>query len=192
MNEVYSAAITLPEDILEPIKIFKQGLESVVGKYASFYSDPVIILFAAVCDEHKLKLIEQKVESICRNQLPFIITLKDFDVFHAHRTVFIPTDDNSKTFLSAFRKKLSLEIKIAKYDEDVDFNIGKTPHVTIARSLTEDQYKTARKYFMNRKYASQFECNAITWRKLIKTNSYSTYEPIKTFPFAQKNLSLFN
>lgn len=191
MNEVYSAAIEIPSAIIEPIKIFKQGLESVVGKYASFYTDPVIIIFAAMCEEDKIKLIEQKVEFICRNQLPFTITLKDFDVFHTNKTVFIPTDEHSKLSLSAFRKRFSFEIKNSKYDQDVDFNIGKTPHITIARSLTEDQYKVARKYFMNRKYSSQFECNALTWRKLVKKDNYNSYQPIKTFPFAQKNLSLF-
>ncbi|MFI5171160.1 MAG: 2'-5' RNA ligase family protein [Chitinophagales bacterium] len=191
MVEVYSAAINPPNEIKDPVNIFKQGLESVVGKYASFYTEPVIILFAAMCDENKIKLIESKVESICRNQLPFTINLSGFDVFHTNRTVFIPTDETSKESLSAFRKKISLEIKNAKYDEDVDFNIGKTPHITIARSLSEDQYKVARKYFMNRKFSAGFECNNLSWRKLIKTDRYSKYEELKTFPFAMKNLSLF-
>ena len=191
MTEVYSAVITPPFEVAEPIKIFKQGLESVIGKYASFYSDPSIILFAAMGDKEKIALIEKRMEVICRNQVPFYIQLRNFDEFHNNRTIFISTDDQSKTYLSALRKKLSAEIKTAKFDEDVDFNVGKIPHITIARTLTEDQYQVAKKYFANRKYETSFECNSITWRKLVKTDSFANYETVRSFAFAQKNLSLF-
>ena len=191
MTEVYSAVISPPFDIAEPIKIFKQGLESVIGKYASFYSDPSIILFAAMGDENKISQIEKRMEIICRNQIPFTIHLKDFDEFYNNGTIFISTDDQSKSHLTSLRKKLSAEIKTAKFDEDVDFNVGKIPHITIARTLSEDQYQVAKKYFANRKYEAQFECNSITWRKLVKTDAYSNYETVRSFSFAQKNLSLF-
>ncbi len=191
MTEVYSAAIIPPFDISEPIKIFKQGLESVIGKYPSFHSDPAIILFAAMGDAEKIAQIEKRLEIICRNQIPFKISLRNFDEFYNNRTIFITTDDISKQHLTNFRKRLSAEIKTAKFDEDVDFNIGKIPHITIARTLTEDQYQVAKKYFANRKYEAAFECTAISWRKLITTDSNTSYEPQRNFSFAQKNLSLF-
>ena len=69
MTEVYSAVISPPFDIAEPIKIFKQGLESVIGKYASFYSDPSIILFAAMGDENKISQIEKGKEEILNENI---------------------------------------------------------------------------------------------------------------------------
>lgn len=74
----------------------------------------------------------------------FTIHLKDFDEFYNNRTIFISTDDQSKSHLTSLRKKLSAEIKTAKFDEDVDFNVGKIPHITIARTLSEDQYQVAK------------------------------------------------
>ena len=145
MDEVYSAAIVPGIEIVETIKIFKQGLEEVVGKFPASNADPSIILFAAMADKERVAALEKKLEVICRNQLPIEIKLNNFGEFHGNKTVFVEIDSVSKAAITAFRKKLSAEIKIAKYDELVDFNVGKTPHITIARSLTEDQYKVAGK-----------------------------------------------
>jgi len=191
MDEVYSAAIVPGNEIVETIKIFKQGLESIVGKFPAGNADPSILLFAAMADTERVAALEKKLEIICRNQLPIEIILKNFGEFYANRTVFVEIDSITKTAITALRKKLSAEIKIAKYDELVDFNVGKTPHITIARALSEDQYKVARKYFTGRTFDAHFECNTIVWRKLIKTASHTKYETIRTFEMAKKNLSLF-
>lgn len=191
MTEVYSAVIQPPFEIAETIKIFKQGLESVIGKYPGYYAAPVITLFAAMCDEDKMAGIEKKVEVICRNHLPFQVRFQHFGEFYNNKTLFVDVDDAAKSALSSFRKKLSAEIKLAKYDEDVDFNIGKTPHITIGRTLSEEQYKIAKKYFANRKYDAGFECKEVIWRKLVQKNGFQEYDTIRSFPFAQKNLSLF-
>lgn len=191
MDEVYSAAIVPGIEIVETIKIFKQGLEEVVGKFPASNADPSIILFAAMADKERVAALEKKLEVICRNQLPIEIKLANFGEFYGNKTVFVEIDAASKTAITAFRKKLSAEIKLAKYDELVDFNVGKTPHITIARQLTEDQYKVARKYFTGRTFDAQFECDTIVWRKLIKTATNTKYETIRTFEMAKKNLSLF-
>ena len=191
MDEVYSAAIVPPLEIVETVKIFKQGLESVVGKFPASNADPSIILFAAMADTERVAMLEKKLEVICRNQLPITIQLNNFGEFYNNKTVFVDIDEQSKNAIAAFRKKLSAEIKLAKYDELVDFNVGKTPHITIARALLEDQYKVARKYFTGRNYQEQFECNTLVWRKLIKTANVTKYETIREFSFAKKNLSLF-
>ncbi len=177
MDEVYAAVIVPTNEIVETVKIFKQGLESVVGKFPAANADPGIILFAAMADETRAAL--------------FTIQLNNFGEFYNNKTVFVDIDESSKQTITAFRKKLSAEIKLSKYDELVDFNVGKTPHITIARGLVEDQYKVARKYFTGRNYTAAFECNCLVWKKLIKTTSSTYYSPIRTFEFANKNLSLF-
>ncbi len=191
MDEVYSAAIVPNTEIVETVKIFKQGLESVVGKFPAAQADPSIMLFAAMADAERVKMLEKKLEIICRNQLPIIIECNNFGEFYNNKTIFVELSEQSKSAISTFRKKIAAEIKMAKYDELVDFNVGKTPHITIARGLTEDQYKVARKYFTGRNFNASFECNIITWRKLIKTNSVTKYNTIRSFEMANKNLSLF-
>ncbi|MBK9457110.1 MAG: 2'-5' RNA ligase family protein [Bacteroidetes bacterium] len=191
MDEVYAAVIVPTNEIVETVKIFKQGLESVVGKFPAANADPAIILFAAMADETRAALLEKKLVTICRNQLPFTVQLDNFGEFYNNKTVFVDIDESSKQTITAFRKKLSAEIKLSKYDELVDFNVGKTPHITIARGLVEDQYKVARKYFTGRNYTAAFECNCLVWKKLIKTSTSAYYTPIRTFEFANKNLSLF-
>lgn len=180
-----------PEEIAETIRIFKDGLAGVVGKYSSSASDPVIHLFSAVGDNERISQLEEKLEVLCRNQLPFNVHLDHFDEFHSHKTVFVDISETSKKAITSLRKKLSSELKSSKYDEEVDFSVGKTPHITIARNLPDDQYRVARNYFTGRTYDAYFECSSITWRKLIRSNNNTYYETVREFPFAMKNLSLF-
>lgn len=191
MDEVYSAAIIPSTEIVETIKIYKQGLESIVGKFPAANSDPSIILFAAMANAERVTDLEKKLTILCRNQLPFEIQLNNFSEFYGNKTVFVDLSTAAKNAIQTFRKKIAAEIKLAKYDELVDFNVGKTPHLTIARALTEDQYKVARKYFTGRTYTASFECSTLEWRKLVTTSNVTRYETIKTFEFANKNLSLF-
>ncbi len=188
---IYAAVIMPPEEITETIRIFKDGLAGVSGKYAGSNADPVITLFAAVGDAERINAIENKLEVLCRNQLPFNVHLENFGEFHAHKTIFVDLNETSKTAITQLRKKLSAELKASKYDEEIDFNVGKTPHITIARNLVDDQYRVARNYFNNRTYSAFFECYKLTWRRLVKKGNASYYVTDKEFGFAMKNLSLF-
>ena len=191
MHDIYAAVIMPPEEIAETIRIFKDGLTGIVGKYAAGASDPVIHLFSAVGDAERIGQIEDKLEVLCRNQLPFNVHLDHFGEFHSHKTVFVDISETSKKAITQLRKKLSTELKSSKYDEEIDFSVGKTPHITIARNLPDDQYRVARNYFTGRTYDAYFECASLTWRKLLRSGNSSYYETVKEFPFAMKNLSLF-
>lgn len=190
-QEVYAAVIMPTEEIVETIRIFKDGLAGVAGKYAGGGSDPAIILFAAVGEDARIKELEKKMEVICRNMLPFNVHLENFGEFNTHKTIFVDISETSKTAITGLRKKLSAELKSSKYDEEIDFNVGKSPHITIARNLADDQYRIARNYFTGRTYSAFFECYRITWRKLVRKGNNSYYTTVKEFPFAMKNLSLF-
>lgn len=190
-QHIYAAVIMPPEEIVETIRIFKDGLAGVAGKYASSQSDPVITLFAAVGDDDRIREIETKLETLCRNQLPFNVHLENFGEFNAHKTLFVDIQDTSKQAIATLRKKLSAELKSSKYEEEIDFNVGKTPHITIARNLMDDQYRIARNYFTGRTYSAFFECYKLTWRKLKRKGNASFYVTDKEFTFAMKNLSLF-
>lgn len=190
-QHIYAAVIMPPEEIVETIRIFKDGLAGVAGKYASSQSDPVITLFAAVGDDDRISEIESKLETLCRNQLPFNVHLENFGEFNAHKTLFVDIQDTSKQAIATLRKKLSAELKSSKYEEEIDFNVGKTPHITIARNLMDDQYRIARNYFTGRTYSAFFECYKLTWRKLKRKGNASFYVTDKEFTFAMKNLSLF-
>lgn len=190
-QHIYAAVIMPPEEIVETIRIFKDGLAGVAGKYASSQSDPVITLFAAVGDDDRISEIETKLETLCRNQLPFNVHLENFGEFNAHKTLFVDIQDTSKQAIATLRKKLSAELKSSKYEEEIDFNVGKTPHITIARNLMDDQYRIARNYFTGRTYSAFFECYKLTWRKLKRKGNASFYVTDKEFTFAMKNLSLF-
>jgi 2'-5' RNA ligase len=190
-QQVYALVIMPTEEITETIRIFKEGLAGVAGKFASAYADPVITLFAAIGDAERITDLEKKLEVICRNQLPFNVHLENFNEFQAHKTVFVDITETSKSAITKLRKTLSAELKASKYDEEIDFNVGKTPHITIARNLQDDQYRVARNYFTGRTYSAFFECYKLTWRKLVKIGNSAYYVTDKEFPFAMKNLSLF-
>lgn len=113
---IYSAVIMPTDEIVETIRIFKDGLAGVAGKYASSNSDPVITLFAAVGDASRISEIESKLEVICRNQLPFNVHLENFGEFNAQKTIFVDIQETSKTAITSLRKKLSAELKSSKYD----------------------------------------------------------------------------
>jgi len=190
-QEIYAAAIIPTAEIIDSITIFKDGLSAVAGSFPGAQAEPVILLFAAVGSAEKIREIADKTETLCRNTLPFSIHLENFGEFHKHKTLFVDIQDNSKDAITRLRKHLSAGLKSSRYDEELDFSVGKTPHITIARNLADDQYRMAKNYFHNRKYSHFFECSSIAWRKLQRRGNTAYYTTEKTFPFAGKNLSLF-
>ncbi|MBC8045430.1 MAG: 2'-5' RNA ligase family protein [Fimbriimonadaceae bacterium] len=173
------------------VRKIKAELKTIIGKYPSSTADPHNTLFDFEADEEKLKVFDRKIQMICNSVEPFTITCIDFGEFYWNKTIYVALDEKTLKLITQLRKKLSAQLKHGKYDEEVNFDAGKSPHITVARTLQEEQYQTAKKYFHNKKFSGSFLCEGIALRKLIEGKGFTKYGVIKIYPFSKQNLTLF-
>ncbi len=193
MKYKINAAIVPPTQICAYAEEMKNQLREIAGNYSAQTSLPNIPLFSCDCNEEQIQVITKKIEIVCHSTESFKIELKDFDVFYNNRTIFIAMSKESEKNISLLRRRLSKEIKQAlpELSLDINFEIGRTGHITIARKLTDEQYQKAKKYFTNKKYASQFICDSVVLRRLHVGEKSTHYKIIHTFQFANPTLTLF-
>ncbi|MFN0276571.1 MAG: 2'-5' RNA ligase family protein [Chitinophagales bacterium] len=191
MAEKYSVAIMPSGHVKVDVIKIKNELKNIIGIYSASSSEPQITLFEFDADENKLQLYDRKIQLVCNTVEAFMISCKDFSEFYWNKTIYVALEERSTNLITQLRKKLSAELKHGKYDEEVNFESGKSPHITIARTLSEDMYKTATKYFHNKKFSGNFQCENIVLRKLVSASNFTKYEVVKPYTFAKQNLTLF-
>lgn len=191
MNEKYAVSIMLTGAADREVRKIKADVKSIVGNYPGSSADPQITLFDYEAGEVKQTVFDRTIQAVCITINPFEIRYKGFDEFYWNKTIYVALEEISYKTIIQVRKKFSAELKHGKYDEEVNFDSGKSPHITICRTMQEEQFITAKKYFHNKKFEGSFLCDSLSLRILRKTASYTRYDVVKNYPFAKQSLTLF-
>lgn len=157
--------IAPPRHVLSDVSVLKDDVHYLIGKkYADLHSKAHISLFK-YNDKYNKEMI-RFVEEKAAEFEPFNILLKDFGVFvnGTKRTVYM--DIVYKSPIQDMFEKL--------VKEDASY----TPHITIARNLSEEDYLRCWPYLKTLNYGNQhFLCDRIT--VLIKQdNKWMHYKDI--------------
>lgn len=141
--------IAPPRHIKSDVSVLKDDVHYLIGHpFEDRYSKACISLFK-YSDEHGKAMIDY-VETKAANFKPFNIFIKDLNVFYSGSYRRIYLDIVNKYPLRDIFEKL---IK-----EDASY----TPHITIAKNLTAEDFLKAWPYLKDLPYSQHFLCDRIT------------------------------
>lgn len=141
--------IAPPPHIMSDVSVLKDDVHYLTGKtLKDRYSKAYISLFK-YADEHIDDMLRH-VESKAAAFKPFNVFIKNFSVFYqaSGRTVYMDII-NKYPIREIFEKLIR---------EDAEF----TPHITIARNLSVEDFMKAWPYLDNLPYSQHFTCDRIT------------------------------
>lgn len=142
--------IAPPRHIKSDVSVLKDDVHYLIGhRFDDQFSSAHIALFK-YADEHIDDMIAH-VEEKAASFAPFNVFLKDFGVFYngSKRTIFMDIV-NKYPIREIFEKTVK---------EDADF----TPHITIAKNLTNEDFLKCWPYLKSLNYSNQhFLCDRIT------------------------------
>ena len=128
-------------------------------------------------------IIIHKLKGLGKTYKPFIIELNGFGSFKTH-TVFVNVLNkiNITTIVKDIRAKFS---KLLFFDKKFKPIFVTTPHITIARGMTEDQHNHAIREWQNNQFSKSFEANSMI---LLKRKPNAVYIKVATMPFTGEHL----
>lgn len=141
--------IAPPPHILSDVSVLKDDVHYLVGhKFEDRYSKGHISLFKY--DDHHIDDMIGFVEEKAADFSPFNVFVKDFGVFYngSKRTIYMDIV-NKYPIHDIFEKLIK---------EEPEF----TPHITIARNLTDEDYLKCWPYLKGLHYSQHFTCDRIT------------------------------
>ncbi len=141
--------IAPPPHIMSDVSVLKDDVQYLIGhKFDDRFSKAHISLFK-YDDQHTDDII-RFVESKAAHFKPFNVFLKDFSVFYngSKRTIYMDIV-NKYPIREIFEKTVK---------ENVDF----TPHVTIAKNLSDEDFLKCWPYLKSLHYSQHFTCDRIT------------------------------
>jgi 2'-5' RNA ligase len=144
--------ISPPRHIMSDVSVLKDDVHYLIDRQAEDrFSKAHISLFKYSDTEYRMKHMLRFVEARAAEISPFNVFLKDFGVFYAgsFRTIYM--DIVNKTPIQEIFEK------IVKEEEHF------TPHITIAKNLTVDEFLRCWPYLKGLHYSNQhFLCDRIT------------------------------
>ena len=141
--------IAPPPHIMSDVSVLKDDVQYLIGrKFDDRFSKANISLFK-YDDQHTDDII-RFVESKAAHFKPFNVFLKDFSVFYygSKRTIYMDIV-NKYPIQEIFEKTVK---------ENVDF----TPHITIAKNLSDEDFLKCWPYLKSLHYSQHFTCDRIT------------------------------
>jgi 2'-5' RNA ligase len=144
--------ISPPRHIMSDVSVLKDDVHYLVGReLEDRYSKAHISLFKFSDTAYHMKHMIRFVEARAQSMAPFNVFLKDFNVFYngSFRTIYMDIV-NKSPIQEMFEK-------IVKEDSNY------IPHITIAKSLTVDDFLRCWPYLKGLNYSNQhFLCDRIT------------------------------
>lgn len=163
-------------------------------KFIGAYRDPTAILgkphitiaaFLAT-DEMKPTLIRW-IQNICNVHSRFPVLLRNFDGF-VPQTIYVKVQ-NPEPFKQLGKSMQALDHFI-RANECPPLKLTTTPHLTIARRLSEDTYFKALPTYLQRPFQQSFIASKLTLIK--RATSTGRCETVHVFPLAPEQPTLFN
>ncbi|MBL0742593.1 2'-5' RNA ligase family protein [Chryseolinea lacunae] len=141
--------ISPPRHILSDVFVLKDDVHYLIGhKFADRYSTAHISLFK-YADEH--------VDDMVRHVETKVSTMKPFNVFIKNLNVFSHGSERT-IYLDIVNKYPVRDIFEKLIKEDANF----TPHITIAKKLSSEDFLKAWPYLQGFAYSQHFLCDRIT------------------------------
>lgn len=168
--------------IEEKRKFTKDYKESIAVK-----THPHITIANWLGKEQMEETLIRWIQNICNSHSHFPVTLNNFSGFVPH-TIFLQIQ-NAQPF-----KQLAKSLKAIDYfiraNECPPLKLITTPHLTIARRLSEETYFKALQTYLQRTFQQSFIVNELTLIK--RTSQFAKCETVNIFPLAPEQPTLFN
>lgn len=142
--------IAPPPHIMSDVSVLKDDVQYLIGhKFDDRFSKGHISLFK-FDDMQLMNNMIHFVESKAKDFKPFNVFLKDFGVFYngSKRTIY----------MDVVNKYPICEVFESLIKESVNF----TPHLTIAKTLTDEDFLKCWPYLKSLHYSQHFTCDRIT------------------------------
>ncbi|RVU00862.1 hypothetical protein EOD41_09505 [Mucilaginibacter limnophilus] len=177
----YMPIISPPDEINDEIRYFKTVCTDRIGEFKSSGSKAHITI---PFEERRQKIFtaEPAIERMEKrlNTMPTItLEINGFDIFPNHvagNTIYatIEMDDKTKNWFKLLLKEMHLNKRTI------------TPHLTIARGLSNDQLKTLWPYFMKQKFNHRFEVSEMIMLKREMFAHEPTWKVFKRIQFLNR------
>jgi 2'-5' RNA ligase len=180
--------------IINPSRDVAEKVSKEKEKFTSTYKDPVAIIgkphitiaaFLAT-DEMKPTLIRW-IQSICNVHSRFPVLLRNFSGF-VPQTIYVKVQ-NPQPFKQLGKSMKTLDHFICA-SECPPLKLTTTPHLTIARRMTEKTYFKALPAYLQRSFQQSFMATELTLTK--RATSTGRCETVHVFPLAPEQPTLFN
>lgn len=180
----FSVAICPPEEIVLEVRAIKQELAQKIIKFSSLNAEAHFTFNEFNAYEYQIKEWKKYLTDFCNTTTgSFDIRLTDIKSY-SNGALFLAPDKESKSKITTLMKSFH---KVKVYPVNIT---SINPHLTIARSLTQDQLKIAFDIFSNRKFDISFTCTNLALRKF--NGKVKQYRIDERFIFGEEaQLSLF-
>jgi 2'-5' RNA ligase len=186
----YLILISPPAEVRETVKRVKDLFGEkfgVIHPLESVAHISVMNIVMSKTNEEKLKKI---LKNFCNNQEAFNISLSGYDGFRPH-TIYIKVIEAK--LITSLHRRLKEAILPKMNIESWQISTYTSPHLTVARNLTEDIYNKAIGEYRQRKINLSFKADNLTllWREHKSGNRSHKWEGKEVFKFGQQQENLF-
>lgn len=174
----YMPILSPPNEVNEEVKYFKSVCADRIGDFKSSHSKAHITI---PFEENRQKVFVaepaiERMEKRLNTMAPITLHINGFDIFPNHvsgNTIYAAFDIDNRT-KNWFRLLLK-EMQLSKRTL--------TPHLTIARGLSDDQLKQVWPYFMKQKFNAKFEVTEMLMLKRWLFEAESSWKVFKRIQF---------
>ncbi|MEW5677164.1 2'-5' RNA ligase family protein [Flavobacterium enshiense] len=175
MQNLYSIAISPPDDVISSVKHMKEDLNKEVGWFNSKNSKAHITINEFKSSELQLENIKKQLTYICNGFEPVSVRMNSFGSYN-NGAFYIAPDNCSKMCLKAIMKHLNNSLCIEEKKTSND------PHMSIARRLSPQALGKAKEMFNEVDF--RFMCDHVVIRQF--NPDIKQFEIIERFPFNNK------
>lgn len=177
----YLLLLSPPATIKNEISEIKKEFHYKYQHHSAVQSVPHITLAHLWLNADTEENLIRSIEEISRHQPPIEVSMKNFGCFGTH-TIYIDITQNS----AIIRLVKSLKEKLQLHRSQSFFSFK--PHVTIARGLTEEKFKSAITGFQQRAYSASFIACGMTLLK--RSSPQDNYLTVKEFEWNEVSESI--
>ncbi|MGX7668409.1 2'-5' RNA ligase family protein [Flavobacterium pedocola] len=175
MQNLYSIAISPPDEVITSVKHMKEDLNKEVGWFNSKNSKAHITINEFKSSELQLENIKKQLTYICNGFEPIKVHMNSFGSYN-NGAFYIAPDPCSKMGLKAIMSHVNNSLCIAEKKTNND------PHMSIARRLTPEALGKAQEMF--EQVDINFLCDHVVIRQF--NPDLKQFEIIDRFPFKNK------
>lgn len=155
----YFILINLPGFIDDEIVEIKRDFGQTNGWYLSLASKPHISMFNFFQPREREEKILSALSDLLLKLPVFRVDLKDYEFFPENNTFYVSIRD--QTLLKELYRSMILQLYLLWIPKEflrTDF----TPHITIGRQLSNEQFQNALIQYSHKPFEDSFELNYIT------------------------------
>lgn len=174
-------------DVTEKIKEEKKRFTQEHNEPMAVKTQPHITIAAFLAKEAMEPTLIPWIQNICNAHSRFPVMLRNFNGFVPH-TIYLQVQ-NAQPFKHLAKSMKALDHFI-RANECPPLKLTTTPHLTIARRLSEETYFKVLPIYMKRAFQQSFMANELTLIK--RATSSARCKTVHVFPLAPEQSTLFN